>query len=105
MTKNIKEKTTKAFKVNLDNRENQNILKSSAHPSNNQAHQVNEAVEEIDEVAEKICELIKNAQYSNDDIVLNHSEIKEAFFITHSNRSQKTLECFYRIRMRIKMRL
>ncbi|GAA6989379.1 hypothetical protein ID0090_14310 [Helicobacter pylori] len=50
------------------------------HPSNNQAHQVNEAVGEIDKVAEKICELIKNAQYSNDDIVLNHSEIKEAFF-------------------------
>lgn len=28
----------------------------------------------------KIHELIKNAPYSNDGIVLNHNEIKEAFF-------------------------
>lgn len=63
----------KAFKVDLDNSENQNILKPSARCSNNQAHQVNEA-------AKKIYELIKNAQDSNDDIVLNHNKIKEAFF-------------------------
>lgn len=63
----------KAFKVNLDNSENQSILKSSTRCSNNQAHQV-------DEAAKKIYELIKNAPYSNDDIVLNHNEIKEAFF-------------------------
>ncbi|MCH4603513.1 toll/interleukin-1 receptor domain-containing protein [Helicobacter pylori] len=66
-------KTTKSFKVDLDSSENQNILKPSARSSNNQAHQVNE-------VAEKIDKLIKNAQYSNDDIVLNHNKIKEAFF-------------------------
>ncbi len=69
----IKEKTMKAFKVDLDNKANQRILKPSARPSNNQAYQVNE-------VAEKIYELIKNAKHSNDDIILNHNKIKEAFF-------------------------
>ncbi|RVZ00084.1 TIR domain protein [Helicobacter pylori] len=63
----------KAFKVDLDNSENQSILKSSTRCSNNQAHQVNEA-------AKKIYELIKNAKHSNDGIVLNHNKIKEAFF-------------------------
>ncbi|WQY43713.1 toll/interleukin-1 receptor domain-containing protein [Helicobacter pylori] len=72
MSENIK-KITKAFMVDLDSRENQSILKSNARSSNNQAHQVNEA-------AEKIDKLIKNAPYSNDDIILNHNEIKEAFF-------------------------
>ncbi|WRF64854.1 toll/interleukin-1 receptor domain-containing protein [Helicobacter pylori] len=73
MSENIKEKTTKAFRVDLDSSENQSILKSSTRPSNNQAHQVNEATKKIDK-------LIKNAPYSNDDIVLNHNKIKEAFF-------------------------
>ncbi len=63
----------KAFKVDLDSRENQNILKSSARPFNNQVHQV-------DGVVKKIYELIKDAKDSNDDIILNHSKIKEAFF-------------------------
>ncbi|MFP6008248.1 TIR domain protein [Helicobacter pylori] len=72
MSENIK-KTTKAFKVDLDNRENQSILKSSTRCSNNQAHQINEATK-------KIYELIKNAKHSNDGIVLNHNKIKEAFF-------------------------
>ncbi|WP_162969395.1 TIR domain protein [Helicobacter pylori] len=73
MSENIK-KNMKAFKVDLDSRENQSIiLKSSACPFNNQTHQVNEA-------AKKIDKLIKNAPYSNDDIVLNHIKIKEAFF-------------------------
>ncbi len=63
----------KAFVVDLDSRENQNILKPSARPFNNQAHQV-------DEAAKKIHELIKEAKCSNDDIILNHNEIKEAFF-------------------------
>ncbi len=72
MSENIK-KIMKAFKVDLDSSKNQNILKPSARPFNNQAHQVNEA-------AEKIDKLIKNAPYSNDDIILNHNEIKEAFF-------------------------
>ncbi|GAA7166530.1 hypothetical protein HpBGD52_14450 [Helicobacter pylori] len=73
MSENIKEKTTKAFKVDLDNKTNQRILKPSARPSNNQAHQVNEAVK-------KINKLIRNAKHSNDGIVLNHDKIKEAFF-------------------------
>ncbi|GAA7585781.1 toll/interleukin-1 receptor domain-containing protein [Helicobacter pylori] len=73
MSENIEEKTTKAFKVDLDNKANQRILKPSAHPFNNQAYQVNE-------VAKKIDKLIKNAPYSNDGIVLNHNKIKEAFF-------------------------
>ncbi len=63
----------KAFKVNLDNSKNQSILKPNARPSNNQVHQVNEA-------AKKIYELIKDARYSNDGIVLNHIKIREAFF-------------------------
>ncbi|GAA8283024.1 hypothetical protein HpHA223_10250 [Helicobacter pylori] len=73
MSENIK-KITKVFKVDLDSSENQNIiLKPSARPFNNQAHQV-------DEAAKKIDKLIKNAPYSNDDIILNYNEIKEAFF-------------------------
>ncbi|GAA8894365.1 toll/interleukin-1 receptor domain-containing protein [Helicobacter pylori] len=73
MSENIK-KITKAFVVDLDSRENQNIiLKPNSHYSNNQVHQVNEA-------AKKIYELIKDAKHSNDGIILNHSEIKEAFF-------------------------
>ncbi|WP_459087676.1 toll/interleukin-1 receptor domain-containing protein [Helicobacter pylori] len=73
MSENIK-KITKAFKVDLDSRENQSIiLKPSARPFNNQAHQINEVVK-------KIYELIKDAKHPNDDIILNHNEIKEAFF-------------------------
>ncbi|MUU89703.1 TIR domain protein [Helicobacter pylori] len=72
MSENIK-KTTKAFRVDLDSNKNQIMLKPSTRPFSNQAHQVNEA-------AEKIHELIKNAPYSNDNIVLNRNEIKEAFF-------------------------
>ncbi len=72
MSENIK-KTTKAFRVDLNSSENQSILKPNARLSNNQAHQV-------DEAAKKIDKLIKNAPYSNDDIVLNHNQIKEAFF-------------------------
>ncbi len=73
MSKNIK-KTTKAFRVDLDRSENQSILKPIARYSfHNQAHQVSES-------AEKIHELIKNAPYSNDNIVLKRNEIKEAFF-------------------------
>ncbi|GAA7493041.1 toll/interleukin-1 receptor domain-containing protein [Helicobacter pylori] len=77
MSENIK-KIMKAFVVDLDSRENQSIiLKPSAHPFNNQAHQVNEVVEKI---AKKIYKLIKDDKHPNDDIILNHSEIKEAFF-------------------------
>ncbi|WQR88975.1 toll/interleukin-1 receptor domain-containing protein [Helicobacter pylori] len=72
MNENIKE-TIKAFKVDLDNKENQNILKSSARPFNHQAPQV-------DKVAKKIYELIEGAKHPNDDIILNHNKIKEAFF-------------------------
>ncbi len=75
MSENIK-KITKAFKVDLDSRENQSIILST-RPFNNQAHQVNKVPEKI---AKKIYELIENAQNSNDDIILNHNEIKEAFF-------------------------
>ncbi|GAA6881022.1 toll/interleukin-1 receptor domain-containing protein [Helicobacter pylori] len=71
MIENIK-KITKAFKVDLDSRENQSIiLKPSARPF--KAHQVNE-------VAKKIYKLIKDAKHPNDDIILNHNKIKEAFF-------------------------
>ncbi|WRE78353.1 toll/interleukin-1 receptor domain-containing protein [Helicobacter pylori] len=63
----------KAFVVDLDSSKNQIMLKPIARSFNNKAHQVNEA-------AEKIHELIKNAPYSNDNIVLKRNEIKEAFF-------------------------
>lgn len=86
MSENIKEKTTKAFKVDLDSRENQSILKPSTRCSNNQAYQVDEVAEQVNEAAEKIYELIKDAQYSNDGIILNHNKIKEAF-LARSNRS------------------
>ncbi len=70
-------KITKAFVVDLDSSENQNILKSSSRPFNNQAHQVNEVVEKI---AEKIYKLIESTKHPNDGIILNHNKIKEAFF-------------------------
>ncbi len=77
MSENIK-KITKAFKVDLDSSKNQNIiLKPSACPFNNQAYQVNEVPKKI---VEKIYKLIEDAKHSNDDIILNHNEIKEAFF-------------------------
>ncbi|GAA9996623.1 toll/interleukin-1 receptor domain-containing protein [Helicobacter pylori] len=77
MSENIK-KIMKAFMADLDSRENQSIiLKPSARPFNNQAHQVNEVAEKI---AEKIYKLIKDAKHPNDDIILNHNKIKEAFF-------------------------
>ncbi|AZP94131.1 TIR domain protein [Helicobacter pylori] len=77
--KNIKENyIMKAFKADLDSSKNQNIiLKPSARPFNNQAHQVNEVPAKI---AEKIYNLIEGAKYPNDDIILNHNEIKEVFF-------------------------
>ncbi|GAA9288724.1 toll/interleukin-1 receptor domain-containing protein [Helicobacter pylori] len=71
MSENIK-KITKAFVVDLDSSKNQNIILST-HPFNNQAHQVNEA-------AKKIYKLIEGAKHPNNDTILNHSEIKEAFF-------------------------
>ncbi len=49
-------KIMKAFVVDLDSSENQNILKSSSRPFNNQAHQVNEVPAKI---AEKIYNLIE----------------------------------------------
>ncbi|MGT0062977.1 TIR domain protein [Helicobacter pylori] len=77
MSENIK-KITKAFKVDLDSSENQNIiLKSSAHLFNHQAHQVDEVPAKI---AKKIYKLIENAKDSNDGIILSHDKIKEAFF-------------------------
>ncbi|GAA9261849.1 toll/interleukin-1 receptor domain-containing protein [Helicobacter pylori] len=77
MSENIK-KNTKAFVVDLDSRENQNIiLKPRTRPFNNQAYQVNEVPKKI---VEKIYKLIKGAKHSNDDIILNHNKIKEAFF-------------------------
>ncbi|PUD66743.1 toll/interleukin-1 receptor domain-containing protein [Helicobacter pylori] len=63
----------KAFVVDLDSSKNQIMLKPIARSFNNQAHQINEA-------AEKIDKLIQNAKHSNDGIVLNRNEIKEAFF-------------------------
>ncbi len=77
MSENIK-KIKKTFVVDLNSRENQSIiLKPSARPFNNQAHQVNEVPAKI---AEKIYKLIKDTKRPNDDTILNHNKIKEAFF-------------------------
>lgn len=77
MSENIK-KIMKAFMADLDSRENQSIiLKPSTRPFNNQAHQVNEVAKKI---VEKIYKLIKDAKHPNDDTILNHNKIKEAFF-------------------------
>ncbi|WRF50806.1 toll/interleukin-1 receptor domain-containing protein [Helicobacter pylori] len=77
MSENIK-KIMKAFMADLDSSKNQNIiLKPSARPFNNQAYQVNEVPKKI---VEKIYKLIEGAKHSNDDIILNHNKIKEAFF-------------------------
>ncbi|AEE71020.1 hypothetical protein HMPREF0462_1416 [Helicobacter pylori 83] len=77
MSENIK-KIMKSFMADLDSRENQSIiLKPSTRPFNNQAHQVNEVPAKI---AEKIYKLIEGAKHSNDDTILNHNKIKEAFF-------------------------
>ncbi|GAA8204921.1 toll/interleukin-1 receptor domain-containing protein [Helicobacter pylori] len=77
MSENIK-KIMKAFMADLDSRENQSIiLKPSTRPFNNQAHQVNEVPKKI---VEKIYKLIEGTKHSNDDIILNHNKIKEAFF-------------------------
>ncbi|GAA8539050.1 toll/interleukin-1 receptor domain-containing protein [Helicobacter pylori] len=65
-----------AFVVDLDSSKNQSMLKPSTPPFSNQAYQAYQ----VNEAAEKIHELIKNARYSNDNIVLNRNEIKEAFF-------------------------
>ncbi|UOR98967.1 toll/interleukin-1 receptor domain-containing protein [Helicobacter pylori] len=75
MSENIK-KIMKAFMADLDSRENQNIILST-RPFNNQAHQVNEVPKKI---VEKIYKLIEGAKHPNDDIILNHNKIKEAFF-------------------------
>ncbi|QTO93985.1 toll/interleukin-1 receptor domain-containing protein [Helicobacter pylori] len=69
----------KAFKIDLDSNENQIMLKPSTLPFSNQAYQAYQAYQ-VNEAAEKIHELIKNAPCSNDNIVLNHNRIKEAFF-------------------------
>ncbi len=70
--------------VDLNSRENQNIiLKPSTRPFNNQAYQVNEVPAKI---VEKIYKLIEGAKHPNDDIILNHNKIKEAF-LARSNRS------------------
>ncbi|WP_240671590.1 toll/interleukin-1 receptor domain-containing protein [Helicobacter pylori] len=66
----------KAFMADLDSRENQNIILNT-RPFSNQAHQVNEVPAKI---AEKIYNLIEGAKHPSDDTILNHSEIKEAFF-------------------------
>ncbi|GAA6946420.1 hypothetical protein AOH328_25640 [Helicobacter pylori] len=81
MSENIK-KITKAFMADLDSRENQSILKPSARPFNNQAHQVQaHQVNEVPKkIVEKIYKLIEGAKHPNDDTILNHNKIKEAFF-------------------------
>lgn len=81
----IKEKITKAFKVDLDSRENREILckfyfdrgwKSKLE----YAYYDNQAVSNILEVASKIETLIQKSLKNNGYTLLNRNKIKEAFF-------------------------
>ncbi|EMG96151.1 hypothetical protein HMPREF1402_01692 [Helicobacter pylori GAM121Aii] len=58
---------------------------------------------ELDRIAQKIRNILKR-HGSRKDIILNHRELQEAFFSPFKPQL-KTLKCFSRTRMRIKIRL
>ncbi|MGL2523640.1 toll/interleukin-1 receptor domain-containing protein [Helicobacter pylori] len=84
MSENIK-KTTKAFRVDLDERENCEVLRNFHFDrwGKNKLEDVyynNQAVSNIHEVANKIKTLIQKSLNNNGYTLLNRNEIKEAFF-------------------------
>ncbi len=95
MSENIKEKTTKAFKVDLDERENREILwkfylDKEGKNKLEYAYYDNQAVSNIHEVANKIKTLIQKSLKNNGYTLLNRNEIKEAFFNPLQERLNKT---------------
>ncbi|BAW52315.1 uncharacterized protein HPF38_1386 [Helicobacter pylori] len=84
MSENIK-KITKAFKVDLDSRENREILckfyfDRGGKSKLEYAYYDNQAVSNILEVASKIETLIQKSLKNNGYTLLNRNKIKEAFF-------------------------
>ncbi|GAA9908601.1 toll/interleukin-1 receptor domain-containing protein [Helicobacter pylori] len=81
MSENIK-KITKAFKVDLNERENREILCKFHFDRGGEkyAYYDNQAVSSIHEVASKIKTLIQKSLKNNEYTLLNHNKIKEAFF-------------------------
>ncbi len=94
MSKNIK-KNIKAFKVDLDERENREILwkfylDKEGKNKLEYAYYDNQAVSNIHEVANKIKTLIQKSLKNNGYTLLNRNEIKEAFFNPLQERLNKT---------------
>ncbi|MGT0090626.1 TIR domain protein [Helicobacter pylori] len=81
MSENIK-KITKAFKVDLNERENREILCKFHFDRGGEkyAYYDNQAVSSIHEVASKIKTLIQKSLKNNEYTLLNRNKIKEAFF-------------------------
>ncbi|BAW67987.1 uncharacterized protein HPF90_1369 [Helicobacter pylori] len=94
MSENIK-KIMKAFMADLDSRENREILcefyfDRGGKSKLEYAYCDNQAVSNIHKVASKIETLIQNSLKNNEYTLLNHNEIKEAFFNPLQERLNKT---------------
>ncbi|RVZ33595.1 TIR domain protein [Helicobacter pylori] len=94
MSENIK-KITKAFKVDLDERENREVLckfhfDREGKSKLEYAYYDKQAVSNILEVASKIETLIQKSLKNNEYTLLNRNEIKEAFFNPLQERLNKT---------------
>ncbi len=94
MSKNIK-KNIKAFKVDLDERENREVLckfhfDRGGKSKLEYAYYDKQAVSNILEVASKIKTLIQKSLKNNEYTLLNRNEIKEAFFNPLQERLNKT---------------
>ncbi len=94
MSENIK-KTMKAFKVDLDSRENREVLckfhfDRGGKSKLEYAYYDKQAVSSIHEVANKIKTLIQKSLKNNEYTLLNRNEIKEAFFNPLQERLNKT---------------
>nr|WP_232260664.1 TIR domain protein [Helicobacter pylori] len=94
MSKNIK-KNIKAFKVDLDSRENREVLckfhfDRGVKSKLEYAYYDKQAVSNIHEVANKIKTLIQKSLKNNEYTLLNRNEIKEAFFNPLQERLNKT---------------
>lgn len=85
----------KAFVVDLDERENREVLckfylDKGGKNKLEYVYYDNQAVSNIHEVANKIKTLIQKSLKNNEYTLLNRNEIKEAFFNPLQERSNKT---------------
>ncbi len=85
----------KAFKVDLDSRENREVLckfhfDRGGKSKLEYAYYDNQAVSNIHKVASKIKTLIQKSLKNNEHTLLNRNEIKEAFFNPLQERLNKT---------------